>query len=412
MGLKWKIVLPAAVCALALLGLFSWGGLPGMAPEAPRAPMLLALAAGVVLLLAVVAVSVELQLLRPLASLARASEAPSLLLLPRAAAVADEFARVDAGVRALHEKLDRQQSELRAVDERRERAEQALHLSEERLALAVRCANDGLWERDLDNDRLVLSPRWKSMLGFTDEEFPDRLEAWRERVHPQDLAAVEAALDAHRQGNTPRYERQLRLLHKDGRYRWMLSRGNALRHANGRAYRMLGLDTDVSAIKRVEHVLEQVVEGTSGAWGEDFFRCLVRHFAAALEVPCAFITECADQPPTRVRTLAFWSSPSFLDSLEYDLAGTPCEAVIREGRTCFHPTGLAARFPVEAGFQSYIGIPIFGREGKVLGHLAFLDQKEMSEAVLVDSVFRIFAARAAAELERKEILARLAQQFG
>ena len=409
MSLVWKILGPAALWALVLLAVLAALGWPTASPASPFGPLAM-LAAGLVVTLAIVAVSVELCVRRPLAALSRAGEAPSARLLP--AAVGGAFERVRAGLRALHEKVDRQQAELRALAERRDAAERALKLSEERIAVALRGANDGLWERDLERDRLQLSPRWKSMLGYADDEFPDRLDAWREHVHPQDLAAVEAALDAHLQGATPHYEHHFRIRHRDGRYRWLLSRGSALRHANGRAYRVVGLDTDVSAIKRVEYVLEQVVEGTAGTYGEDFFRSLVRHFAAALEVPCAFITECADQPPTRVRTLAFWSDSRFQDSLEYELAGTPCEAVIREGRTCFHPTGLAAAFPVEAGFQSYLGIPIFGRDGKVLGHLAFLDDKRMSGEVLVDAVFRIFAARAAAELERKAIVARLAPQYG
>jgi len=408
MGLRSKIVLPATAYALVLLGLIGWAGLPGLDPATDRVPVLLALAVGLAPMLIIIAVSLERHVRRPLAALARANEAPSPRLLPPSPAIVDDIRRVIAGLRALHEKIEQQQAELRLLRERRERAEQALKLSEERFAVAVRGANDGLWERDLDKDRLVLSPRWKGMLGYTDEEFPDRLEAWRDHVHPQDVSGVEAALDAHLQGLTPRFEGQFRLLHKDGRYRWVLSRGNAMRHANGRAYRIVGLDTDVSAIKRVEYVLAQVVEGTAGTYGDDFFRSLVRHFAAALEVPCAFITECADQPPTRVRTLAFWSDSRFLESLEYELPGTPCETVIREGRICFHPSGVAAAFPVEAGFQSYLGIPIFGRDGKVLGHLAFLDQKEMGSEVLVDAVFRIFAARAAAELERKAIIERFA----
>ncbi len=408
MGLRSKVVLPATAYALGLLGLVAWAGWPGLARDAPRAPMLLSLAASLALLLIIVVVSLDRYVRRPLAALVRANAAPSPPLLAPSAPVPDEIGRIVAGLRALHEKIAQQQAELRGVAERREHVEQALKLSEERFALAVRGANDGLWERDLDRDQLMLSPRWKGMLGYSEEEFPDRLDAWRAHVHPQDVSGVEAALDAHLQGATPRFEAQFRLLHKDGRFRWVLSRGNAMRHANGRAYRIVGLDTDVSAIKRVEHVLAQVVEGTAGVYGDDFFRSLVRHFAAALEVPCAFITECADQPPTRVRTLAYWSDSRFLDSVEYELPGTPCETVIREGRICFHPTGLAGAFPVEAGFQSYLGVPIFGRDRKVLGHLAFLDQKEMGREVLVDAVFRIFAARAAAELERKAILERLA----
>ena len=104
--------------------------------------------------------------------------------------------------------------------------------------------------------------------------------------------------------------------------------------------------------------------------------------------------------------------PAHLDNLAYDLPATPCEAVIRDGLTCFHPAALARKFPVEEGFQSYIGIPIFGRDGGVLGHLAFLDRRPMDGGMLVDAVFRLFAARAAAELERKAMAGALAQRFG
>lgn len=397
-----KILLPAALWALALLAVF--GALDWPAPPAWLSPLaaLALLAAGLVGLLAVVALALERHLRRPLAALARAGPA---------APSAVGFGAVEAALRALQQAVARQQAELKQLGERCARAEEALRLGEERFALVLRGAHDGTWERDLDNGRLTLSPRWKGMLGYADEGFPDSLEAWRAHVHPQDLAMVEAALDAHLQGAEPRFERQYRVRHQDGRYRWLLSRGSAVRHANGRAYRVLGLDTDISAVKRVEHVLEQVVEGTAARYGEDFFRALVRHFAAALEVPCAFITECADQPPSRVRTLAFWSGNGFVDNIEYELTGTPCETVIHEGRTCFHPRDVARRFSVEAGFEGYLGIPIFGREGEVLGHLAFLDDKPMSDEILVDSVFRIFAARAAAEFERKAIMARVAPRF-
>ncbi|MCK0509436.1 PAS domain-containing protein [Aromatoleum anaerobium] len=408
MNLTAKIVLPAAVYALVLAGAFAWGGAPALVSQASHGAALLA---GLVPMLAVIAVTVEFTVRRPLAALARLGEAAAQPAAAPVAAADAAFRRIERAIHGLQQTAAAQRAELCAADERCERAERALALSEERLAIAVRGAHDGLWERDLDNARLILSPRWKSLLGYADDEFPNAIEAWREHVHPDDRDGAEAALAAHLEGATPRYERQLRLLHKDGRYRWMLSRGSAVRHANGRAYRIIGLDTDITAIKRVEYVLQQVVEGTAGTYGEDFFRCLVRHFAAALEVSCAFITECTDQPPTRVRTLAFWSASSFLDSLEYELAGTPCEAVIHEARTCFHPCGLARKFPVEGPFESYIGIPIIGREGKVLGHLAFLDSKEMGAEMLLDAVFRIFATRAAAELERRAMLERLAPRL-
>ncbi len=412
MRVTWKVMLPAVVAATMLLAAAGLEVLPGIGADAQPDGRLLALAIGLVLVLVVVGVSVDRQIRRPLVTLSRVARAPFGPEGEPVPATATELANIGDGIRALHARVHALEAELRQAAQARTRAEQAAQLGEERLALAVRGSHDGLWERDLENQALLLSARWKSMLGYAEDEFPNRIDAWRACVHPDDVAAAESAFEAHLRGLAPRYERQLRLRHKDGRYRWILSRGNAVRHANGRAYRFVGLDTDVSAIKRVEYVLAQVVEGTAGTYGDDFFHALVQHFAAALEVPCAFITECADQPPTRVRTLAFWSSPRFLDTMEYELPGTPCETVIREGRTCLHRRGLEATFPVEAGFQSYLGVPIFGRDGQVLGHLAFLDQKEMDDGMLVDAVFRIFAARAAAELERKALITRLAEQFG
>jgi len=89
---------------------------------------------------------------------------------------------------------------------------------------------------------------------------------------------------------------------------------------------MVGLDTDITRVKRVESIVEQIAEGTAGVQGEAFFRALVRHFAGALEVACAFVTECVDHPTTRVRTLALWKAQDFRDNIEFDLTGPPCEA--------------------------------------------------------------------------------------
>jgi len=142
----------------------------------------------------------------------------------------------------------------------------------------------------------------------------------------------------------------------------------------------------------------------------EFFRKLVCHFARALQVPCAFITECADYPTTRLRTLAFWSDGNYVDDFEYDLPGTPCETVVKDGQTCFYRKGVADLFPVEAGYEGYLGIPIFASDKRVIGHLVFLDTREMGDDMLIDSVYRIFTARAAAEMERLMALNLLHQQ--
>jgi PAS domain S-box-containing protein len=364
----------------------------------------------VLLLLFVAAWAVEVKVTRPLGHIRR--QAADLAQRNLNASVAfvgyGELRDVSASLEQVHRlvrDIDQQLSQQRA---RTDKLNEALREAEERHVMAIRCANDGIWEWDLKSGRMYVSPLWKGMLGYTEAEIDGDREEWRALIHPEDTDAVETALAGHLAGETVRYEQQYRVRHKEGSYRWILSRGAALRHASGKAYRVIGLDTDITRVKRIEKILKEIVEGTTGAFGEAFFRSLVCHFAGALEVNCAFITECADHPPTRVRTLvAFWTSDGFMENVEYELSGTPCETVIKEARTVFLPKGVGTQFKAEAGFEGYLGVPIVGSDGSVIGHLAFLDKAAMTEEMLVDAVYRIFTARAAAELERKAALAAL-----
>jgi diguanylate cyclase (GGDEF)-like protein/PAS domain S-box-containing protein len=134
----------------------------------------------------------------------------------------------------------------------RKRAEEALRESEERYALAVRGANDGLWDWHFLTNEIYFSPRWKAMLGHTEAEVPNKPDAWFSLVHPEDRAPLQGAITAHCQGQTPHFEHEHRMLHKDGSYRWMLSRGLAVRDRTGQAYRMAGSLTDVTERKVVD----------------------------------------------------------------------------------------------------------------------------------------------------------------
>jgi PAS domain S-box-containing protein len=301
---------------------------------------------------------------------------------------------------------EEQTARRQAADHSR-RIEEALQASEERYVQAVRGAQDGLWECDLGARCMLLSPRWRHMLGLPDEAQTLSLDAWRDRLHPEDRHGAVNALDEHLASRTDRFEHVHRLLHSDGRYRWVLSRGTALRRASGTAYRVVGMDTDITKPKRVEAIVDAIAKGTAGQSGEPFFHALVQHFARALHVQCAFITECLACPATRVRTLAFWHGSGFEENFEYDLAGTPCEEVMREGRTVFHPQGLAQQFPCEVGHESYLGLPIIARDGLVIGHLAFLDHRPMPGDIIIETVYRIFTARAAVEIELGRALQRL-----
>jgi PAS domain S-box-containing protein len=148
--------------------------------------------------------------------------------------------------------------------------------------------------------------------------------------------------------------------------------------------------------------LRAIVEGTARHSGQAFFESLVRHLATAVGTRYAFVAEFAGG--TRARTLAFWFRDRITDNVEWDVVGTPCEDVVR-GNLCHHSSGVKLKFPddkplVEWGIESYLGVPLCDTKGEHLGHLAVFDEQWMPAEPRKLFTLRIFAARAAAELER------------
>ncbi len=157
-------------------------------------------------------------------------------------------------------------------------------------------------------------------------------------------------------------------------------------------------------LRKNNQTLRAIFEGTAPAVGEGFFHSLVKNLAKALGVEYAFVSEfCPDR--TKVRTLAFWASDQLKDNFEYAIAHTPCEKVLA-GDIYHCADKVADRFPLHKddleglGVQSYLAIPVVSAGGEVLGHLAVMDCRPMGLEQLDLSVFKIFGARAGAELER------------
>ena len=134
-------------------------------------------------------------------------------------------------------------------------AEKALWESEERYALAVNGANDGLWDWNLKGGSAHFSPRWKVMLGYREEEIGTDIDEWFSRVHRDDSVALHKALEAHFTGQEPHFEHEHRMRCKNGASVWVLSRGLAVRDAAGKPTRLAGSLTDISATKRAQEQL-------------------------------------------------------------------------------------------------------------------------------------------------------------
>ena len=128
---------------------------------------------------------------------------------------------------------------------------------EERYHLAAMGSQDGLWDWDLKENRIYFSPRWKLMLGFQDYEIGDRPDEWWNRVHPEDLPQVRKDLAEHLAGRTAHFISEHRLQHRDGSWRWVLSRGLAIFDGRRQAVRMAGSFTDITSQKNLEQSLAQ-----------------------------------------------------------------------------------------------------------------------------------------------------------
>jgi len=156
--------------------------------------------------------------------------------------------------------------------------------------------------------------------------------------------------------------------------------------------------------RRAEQTLISVAQGISAKKGEDLFRSLVLHLAKSVKADYALVGELKEGKDA-IRTLAVSAQGEIAPNFEYDLAGTPCEAVI--GRTfCSYPQGVQEKFPrdrmlADMKVQGYAGTPLFDSGGRVLGLLAALWCRPPANMQVANSMIQIFAVRAAAELERK-----------
>jgi diguanylate cyclase (GGDEF)-like protein/PAS domain S-box-containing protein len=137
------------------------------------------------------------------------------------------------------------------------RMEKKLRASEERYALAVQAANDGIWDWDLLTDEVYYASRWTQMLGLAEDNCRPSPDEWLRRIHPEDQEKLSSAIDAHLQGITPTLEVEYRILHQDGGYRWMTGRGIALFDSHGKPYRFAGSQSDITTRKKLEEQLVQ-----------------------------------------------------------------------------------------------------------------------------------------------------------
>lgn len=268
-----------------------------------------------------------------------------------------------------------------------------------------------IWMAGPDKLCTYFSKPWLDFTGRTLEQ--ELGNGWAEGVHPDDLACCLKTYEEAFDRREP-FRMEYRLRKADGTYGWILDVGTPGRLPNGGFAGYIGSGIEITQSKEAEWALTHLVEGTASVTGEAFFPALVRGLASALGVPFALVTEFADRSRTRLRTLAMWQG-EVGNNFEYAVRGTPCEVVITQG-SAYYPAGLRALFPddqdlVTLEAEGYLGHALRDSQGDPIGHLCVLTKKPFLKGAEAVPIMAIFAARAAAELERKRTNERLQQRL-
>lgn len=283
----------------------------------------------------------------------------------------------------------------------RKQIEISLSESQKRFESLASSAPVGIFRTNTDGDAIYLNDRWCEIAGLTAAEASG--SNWSRALHPDDREKIGAAWYASVRERHP-FEVECRFQKSDGTITWVISRACAEYDIYGEIIGYVGTITDISDRKRAETVLHKLVTGTAAVTGVDFFVELVRHIAEALDVAYALVAEVVGE---QLVSLGFWANGSLQPAISYMPAKTPCERCMQYGQ--YHcEESVQAVFAEDLDLvtlqaESYLGIALIDNDGNVIGNLCVLDTKPISETKRAEAIgiLQVFAARASAELQRK-----------
>ncbi len=297
----------------------------------------------------------------------------------------------------------------RDITERRA-VERALRESEEKYRLIVQNVDEIIYMIDIENDPLhgkvgFVSDRVEQILGYSPAEFMSDPGLWFDILHPDDVPLV-VETTQRISLNKEDIVRSYRLRHKrSGEYLYLEDKVVPKMDREGNVTGLFGVARDITERKRTEKSVMNIAKGVSAKTGDEFFYSLAEHLTDTLKSDCVCIAEV--QPAgSVVQTLALMADGRLIENRKMALEGTPCEIVAEKNIATFQ-SGVQSLFPearimTEMNIEGYVGTKLIDSFGKHLGHMSVMYHEPIKNASMVESILRIFAARAAAEIERRQ----------
>jgi PAS domain S-box-containing protein len=291
----------------------------------------------------------------------------------------------------------------------RKLAEEALVDSEEKFRQITENIEEVFWIVSPDWKRVhYISPAYEKVWGLTSQSLYDRPESWMDSIHEEDRGMVLDYIEQKVSGDLseiifPEY----RITRSDGGTRWILARGFTIKNEKGKTIRIAGIAEDITERKNAQEVVLNVAKAVSSTTGEKFFESLAEYLAHILEADYAYIAEVVKGKPNHVMTLSLVADGNIVDNIEVDLTGTPCDTVFANN-TAAYPSDIQRLFPdavmmQKMNVEAYFGTLLLGSSGSGIGIMAVMYRKPVRNVDIVKSTLQIFAARASAELERRNV---------
>ncbi len=295
--------------------------------------------------------------------------------------------------------------ELREVQQRekRKKAEQAFKESEESFRKIFEDAPIGMAIINSDYSFVRFNQQLSDMFSYSKDELLTK--TLLDTTHNDDLKTSQNKAKYIFSSKKHFIKSEIRFLKKNNETLWVALSLSALQKEGNKVITALAMFEDITERKQAEEVLLNIARGVSAKTGDLFFRSLVENLAKTLHADYTFIGELAGVKNELIKTISVYAGNDFLENFSYKLRNTPCKNVVRQ-QICCYPENVQKHYPEDPILKKmqiagYVGMPLIDASGNPLGLLAVLFRKPIVHVEQTKSLITIFAARAAAELERR-----------